>query len=311
MEPLSDRPTAPPLLIVGCGYVGQRLAQRLAPQRRVVALVRSSDTAGTLVAAGIETLRIDLDEPSAPADATVLEAIRSITHGGSIAWLAPPPDIGDGDPRLRRFLAWLGDVRPQRFVYMSTTAVYGDSAGASVTETAPLSPGTGRGRRRVAAERCATDWCAARGVRSVILRVPGIYGPGRLPLERLRRGEPALRPEDAGPGNRIHVDDLVSVCCAALERDVCGPFNVGDGDHSSTTQWLQCTAELAGLPLPPLVSRAEAPARLAPGMLAFLAESRRVDTTRMREVLGVVLRHPSMRSGIAASLSAGDSKTRQ
>ena len=96
-----------------------------------------------------------------------------------------------------------------------------------------------------------------------MLRVPGIYGPGRLPLERLRRGEPALDPADAGPGNRIHVDDLVAACIAALERPVQGIFNVTDGDPSSTTVFLQRTAALAGLPPPPLVGLAEATGRIA------------------------------------------------
>ena len=86
-----------------------------------------------------------------------------------------------------------------------------------------------------------------------MLRVPGIYGPHRLPLERLARGEPALRPEDAGPGNRIHVDDLVTACVAALERPVHGVFNVTDGNPASTTVYLQRAAALAGLPPPPLV----------------------------------------------------------
>jgi nucleoside-diphosphate-sugar epimerase len=137
----------------------------------------------------------------------------------------------------------------------------------------------------------------------VILRVPGIYGPHRLPLDRLRRSEPALRPEDAGPGNRIHVDDLVTACIAALERPVRGAFNVGDGDHSSTTVYLQKTAELAGLPAPELVSLAEARGRISPGMLAYLVETRRVDTRRMREELGVRPRYSRLEDGIAASLA--------
>jgi nucleoside-diphosphate-sugar epimerase len=140
-------------------------------------------------------------------------------------------------------------------------------------------------------------------VRSVVLRVPGIYGPHRLPLERLRRGEPALRPEDAGPGNRIHVDDLVTACVAAIERPASGVVNVGDGDCSSTTAFLQKTAELAGLPAPELVSLAEARGRISPGLLAYLVESRRVDTRRMRDELGVSPRYARLESGIAASLA--------
>jgi nucleoside-diphosphate-sugar epimerase len=155
----------------------------------------------------------------------------------------------------------------------------------------------------VAAEQAVRSWCDARGVRWVVLRVPGIYGPDRLPLERLRRGEPALRPEDSGPANRIHVDDLVSACVAAIERPVGGIFNVGDGDHASTTVFLQATAGLAGLPPPALVSLAEARGRISPGMLAYLVESRRVDTSRMLNELGVVPRYPTVASGVAASLA--------
>jgi nucleoside-diphosphate-sugar epimerase len=140
-------------------------------------------------------------------------------------------------------------------------------------------------------------------VRCVILRVPGIYGPGRLPVDRLRRGEPALRPEDAGAGNRIHVTDLVSACVAALERPVSGAFNVTDGNPATTTEFLQRTAAIAGLPAPPLVALADAPGRISAGLLAFLRESRRVDNRRMREELGVEPRYANLDEGIAASLA--------
>jgi nucleoside-diphosphate-sugar epimerase len=186
---------------------------------------------------------------------------------------------------------------------MSTTGVYGDTGGELVTEDTAVAPANDRSRRRVAAERMTMDWCASRGVRCVILRVPGIYGPGRLPLERLRRDEPAIRPEDAGPGNRIHVDDLVAACVAAIERPVTGVVNVCDGDYSSTTVFLQRTAALAGLPPPRLVSMAEARGRISPGMLAFLVESRRVDNRRMRDELGVQLAYPTLDAGITASLA--------
>jgi nucleoside-diphosphate-sugar epimerase len=166
-----------------------------------------------------------------------------------------------------------------------------------------VAPANDRSRRRVTAERLATAWCDARGVRCVVLRVPGIYGPYRLPLERLARGEAALRPEDSGPGNRIHVEDLVTACVAALERPVQGIVNVTDGNPASTSEFLQRTAALAGLPPPPLVPLAEAHGRIAPGMLSFLVESRRVDNRRMREELGVVPRYAVLDEGIAASLA--------
>jgi nucleoside-diphosphate-sugar epimerase len=288
-------------LIVGCGYTGLRLARRLQPGWRVAALARSAEAVGRLRGAGVATVQADLD---APVGAGPWAAIQAAAQGAAIAYLAPPPDSGNDDPRLGRFLEALGSTRPAVLLYMSTTGVYGDTGGAVVTEASPVAPANDRSRRRVAAEHAATAWCEARGVRAVVLRVPGIYGPHRLPLERLRRGEPALRPEDAGPGNRIHVDDLVSVCVAALERPVQGVFNVTDGNPASTTEYLQRTAELAGLPPPPLVALADAPGRISPGMLAFLVESRRVDSRRMREELGVVPRYQRLEDGIAASLAA-------
>jgi nucleoside-diphosphate-sugar epimerase len=287
----------PACLVAGCGYVGARLARRLAADRRVVAMVRSRGSAAQLRHDGIEALEIDLDR-----DEHALAVLGPVAQGTAIAYLAPPPDSGATDPRLAAFLAALGNARPAALLYMSTTGVYGDTGGAVVTECAPLLPGSDRARRRVAAETTATQWCEARGVRCVIFRVPGIYGAHRLPLERLRRGEPAIRPQDAGPGNRIHVDDLVSACVAALDGPASGIFNVTDGDTASTTEFMLATAELAGLPPPELITRAEAQRRIPAGMLAFLSEARRVDNRRMREVLGVQPVYADMRAGVAASL---------
>jgi len=284
-------------LIAGCGYVGRRLAERLQPDWRVLALVRSRENVAALQAAGIETLGVDLDAGQSAQE------LQALAGGAAVAYLVPPPETGTTDPRLERFLTGLGDAQPAVLVYMSTTGVYGDAAGGCVSEESPAAPTNDRSRRRVAAEQLARSWCDARGVRWVVLRVPGIYGPGRLPLERLSRDEPALRPEDSGPGNRIHVDDLVAACVAVIERPASGIFNAGDGDHSSTTVFLQKTAELAGLPPPQLVSLAEARGSISPGMLAYLVESRRVDTRRLREELAVTPRYPTAESGIAASLA--------
>jgi nucleoside-diphosphate-sugar epimerase len=283
-------------LIAGPGYTGLRLAKRLHPRWRVVALAHSDATAARLATQAFDVLRIDLDGAPGPP------ALAAQASGAAIAYLVPPPDRGADDTRLRVFLAALGAARPSVLLYMSTTGVYGDTGGELVDETSPVAPSSDRGRRRVAAERAAEAWCAARDVRSVVLRVPGIYGPGRLPLDRLRRGEPVLRPEDAGPGNRIHVEDLVTACVAALERPVRGVFNVTDGQPASTTLFVQRTAALAGLPPPPLVARSEAAERIGAGMLAFLDESRRVDNRRMRAELGVEPRYADLDAGIAASL---------
>jgi len=280
--------------IFGCGYTGQRIALRLSGQVRV--FTGSEATARSLRARGLEAQAWNLDRET-PADR------RPHVANAVVLYLVPPPPDGETDPRLRRCLTTL-DGRPARFLYLSTTGVYGDAGGAAVTEDTPPRPSTRRGRARVDAERTLRDWCELHGVEWTILRVPGIYGPGRLPLERLRRGDPVLREDEAGPGNRIHVDDLASVCIAAATspRAACRIYNVGDGQHASSTAYFTAVARLAGLPPPPAVSREEARRRLSPGAWSFLAESRRVDTTRMQQELGLALRYADLEAGIRASL---------
>jgi nucleoside-diphosphate-sugar epimerase len=272
-------------LIVGCGYVGSRLARREAARRSLLALVRSDRSETALRSAGVRTLRIDLDAAPDPA---LQPALAAAAGQAAVVYLAPPRDSGTTDPRLAAFLA----------------RIEGAAGGALVDEFTPVAPSNDRSRRRVAAESTAQDWCAARGVRCVILRVPGIYGPDRLPLERLRRREPALREADAGPGNRIHVDDLVAAIVAAVDRPSArGVFNVTDGDYSSTTAYLQLTAMVAGIQPPPLISKAAAQEQIPAGMLSFLLESRRVDNHRMLADLGLQLRYPTLQSGVLASFA--------
>src|SRR5690606_8553958 len=115
---------------------------------------------------------------------------------------------------------------PQRIVYLSTSGVYGDCGGARVDETRPLAPRTDRARRRADAEARVRAFGAAHAVRTVILRVPGIYAADRLPLERLRRGTPVLRPEDDVYTNHVHADDLAAIVATALTHPLAeGVYN--------------------------------------------------------------------------------------
>jgi len=279
-------------LLAGCGYTGARLARRLAHRRLVMALVRSAASAAALAAAGIPARAADLDG-SGPVEVPPDLA--------AVIYLAPPPATGETDPRLRRFLDSVADARPEVLVYLSTTGVYGDTGGRPVDEASSPMPAEAASRRRLAAEGLASTWCGARGIRCVLLRVAGIYGPHRLPLERLRAGEPVLRPEDSGPGNRIHVDDLVAACEAALERPVAGAVNVADGDHRSLGAFMERVAGLAGLPAPRRVTLEEARRALSPGMLAFALASRRVLNRRLTDELGV--RPMTLDEGLRASLA--------
>jgi nucleoside-diphosphate-sugar epimerase len=283
------------VLIVGCGDIGRRVAQRLrSAGQPVTGVVRSAASAARLESAGIAARYCDLDDvPLPPA---------CIAGGRDIFYFAPPPPTGTDDPRMAGFLAALDEgPRPRRLVYISTSAVYGDCHGEWITEAQPPRPTTPRGERRLAAERDLRAWSETRGVQWVILRVPGIYGPGKLPLARLQKGLPVLREADAPWTNRIHADDLAAVCVAAMASEHANTvYNVSDGCPSNMTDYFNRVADAAGLPRPPAVSRAEAEQVLSNGMLSFLRDSRRMDNCKMLEELGIELQYPDLAAGLAA-----------
>lgn len=285
------------VLIAGCGYVGQRLALRLQQHFDVTSLVRTAERVAELERLSIRALAIDFDRVR--SSVTIPERLDQ----EAILYLTPPPVLGESDLRLDRFLQ-LASVPPHTFVYMSTTGVYGDTAGAAVDESSPVQPRTDRARRRVSAEEMTRVWCNERRVRRVVLRVPGIYGPDRLPLERLRHVEPVVREREAGINNRIHVDDLVEACVRAIANpEARGVYNVTDGQPLSSTAFINMVAKATGLPLPPQVSMEEAQLTFSPERLSFLNESRRVSNERMLKHLGVVLKYADVEAGIRASLT--------
>jgi nucleoside-diphosphate-sugar epimerase len=157
--------------------------------------------------------------------------------------------------------------------------------------------------RRLAAETSLREWADSHAVSWCILRVSGIYGPGRLPVDRLRRGDPAIDPREATPSNRIHVEDLVTTCVAAgSAANADGRiYNVTDGTEDSLTAYLGRVARLGNLPPPPLISLSDARKTLGTHAWSFLSESRRVDNRRMLAELGVSLAYADLDMGILAS----------
>ncbi len=287
------------IVIVGCGYVGSRLAQALGLST-ITALVRSEASASRLEAVGIRVLRCDLDRP-------VETALP--TEGAEIYYLVPPPPQGTEDTRLRHFLQVLGHSGlPRRLVYLGTTGVYGDCKGEWVDETRPLRPKADRALRRADAERQLLRWQKEQDRELVLLRVAGIYGPGKLPLRRLQARKPMIPPEQAPWTNRIHVDDLVQALAAAMHRGRNGRiYNLSDGHPGNMADYFNAVADAAGLPRPPLIDLDEDGGRLSPGLRSYLAESRRIDNRRMLEELGVVLRHPTLESGLDACFGEPES----
>ena len=179
--------------------------------------------------------------------------------------------------------------------------MYGDCQGEWVNESRPLNPQTTRGQRRVHAERLAYGFGEQYSIPVVALRVPGIYGPGKLPLARLQSGTPVLAPEFSPWSNRIHVHDLVTACLAAARKvDPAPVYNVSDGHPTTMADFFFQVADAHGLPRPPTLTRDAAERQLSGEMLSYLAESKRIDNTLMKENLGVVPDYPNLASGLSA-----------
>lgn len=291
------------VLIVGCGDIGSRVARlELAAGNFVAGLARTRETAERLAGLGVAVVPGDLDAPDSLTGLPKELALLTARAWHTLYYFAPPPASGAEDPRLATFLEALpGGKPPARAVYISTSGVYGDCMGEWVTEERLPNPRTDRARRRLAAENTLREWCARREVVPVILRVPGIYGPGRLPLQRIRSGLPVVRRAESPYSNRIHAEDLADVCFAAARfREPNTLYNVSDGHPTTMTDYFFQVADRFGLPRPPEISLEEARRVLGPSLLSYLEESRRMDNRRMIRDLRPQLRYPNLGSGLEA-----------
>lgn len=284
------------VLIAGCGYIGERIARSYRESGvEVTCMVRSAEHASRLESAGFATNVSALDDLGAVA----LPELK----GRIIFYLVPPPGGGIADSRARNFIARIPESgKPAKIVYMSATSVY--SGSGVVTEESQTEPDSAMGKRRLDAEGAFRGYAAARGVPLVILRVSGIYGPGRLPLMQISQGQPLLNEAESGPSNRIHADDLAAVAIAAAEKGVNGEiFNVSDGHPSSMTSYFNACADALGLPRQLQVTREEARLVMSPLMFSYVSQARIVDNRRMMDRLGVQLRYATLAEGLLASLA--------
>ncbi|MEN6585092.1 MAG: SDR family oxidoreductase [Sulfuricella sp.] len=281
------------LLIVGYGDIGTRAASLLSSRYRVYALTRSDSAREQAWHQGVTPVPGDLDHPAS------LDRIGGLAD--AVLHFAPPQRQGQRDLRTRHLLAALtkGKILPQRLIYISTTGVYGDCRGERVAETRTPRPTTPRAVRRADAEAVLRRWGARNGVRISILRVPGIYAPGRLPVERLEQRIPALRAEDDGYTNHIHADDLARVVGAALTHGRPGRvYNAADDTPMKMADYFDMVADHYRLERPRRISREAAQQEISPGMLSYMAESRRVANERIKQELGVRLRYPGVKEGL-------------
>ena len=288
------------ICISGCGDIGQRVAKRYLHDAKrskteieVYGLTRRMEVCNQLQEMGVKPVIADLDQP---VSLPILPTRDSV-----LFHFAPPPNTGETDPRFRALLDACGKSGlPSKVILLSTTAVYGDCQGKWIDESEPVNPQTDRGKRRLDAENALIEWTDENLVAYTILRVSGIYGDGRLPIERLQKGLPILREDQAPFSNRIHQDDLAMVCVAAAERaPVAAIYNVCDGQPSTMSHYFKSIAAAMGLPNPAEIDMQQAQKELSAGMLSYLKESRRINNTKLIQELGVRLQYPDLAAGLA------------
>ena len=281
------------LFCFGFGYSALALARRLITLGWVVTgTCRSAEKATALREAGFSATLFDREQP---VDARALDGVTHLL-------VSVPPDAA-GDPVLTRHgndiaalpgLSWLG--------YLSTTGVYGDRGGGWVDETAQLLPTGERGRRRVAAERGWLRLWHDRGVPVHIFRLAGIYGPGRSAFDALRAGTAKRIDKPGQVFSRIHVEDLATVLVASIGQPRSGAvYNVCDDDAAPPEALVAHAATLLGVPQPPLVPLEDA--GLSPMARSFYEDNKRVSNRLIKTELGVSLRYPDFRAGLAAILA--------
>lgn len=263
------------MLILGMGYTASRLADRLRDEGWQVTGVRRSADARSLA----------FDDEGA-----VRAAIARATH-----ILSSVPPEGEGDPVLVRYGDSLAAAPALWTGYLSSTGVYGDTGGAWVDEASPV--GTGRRSARAAADLA---WGALRADMRRF-RLPGIYGPGRSAIERVRDGKAHRIDLPGQVFSRVHVDDIVAGVIASFDGPP-GIYNLADDLPAPQNAVIEAACDLLALPHPPLLALEDA--ALSPAARAFYAENRRVANGRAKRLLGWNPRHPTFREGLAACLTA-------
>ena len=280
------------MLVFGHGYSAGFLTPHLRERGWTVAGTTRGDAA-RVAGAGAAPLLWPGQEDAVRAAIARADAI--------LVSAAPGPD---GDPVLAAFEEDLARAAPRWLGYLSTTGVYGDRQGGWVDEDSALDGSGPRGQARIRAEAAWRALAGRAGLPLHIFRLAGIYGPGRGPFEKVRGGTARLILKPGQIFSRIHAEDIAQVLLASMDRPAPGTaYNVCDDDPAPPQEVLAHAAELLGLPPPPAIPFDQA--EMTPMARSFYQDSKRVSNRRIKEELGVRLRYPDYRSGLAALLAEG------
>ncbi len=289
------------LLAVGLGYCARHyLAAFPAAFDRVIGTARTPEGVARVQQAGFEGVLFD--------GTSLTPALAEAVAAADVLLLSAPPEA-KGDPLLavaRDVLA--ASPALKQIIYLTTLGVYGDHQGGWVDEDTPPKAGSARLERRLAAEADLLAFGAAKGIPVAVLRLAGIYGPGRNALLQLRAGEARRIEKPNQVFNRIHVDDISATIAAVLERRFGGLLNVTDDLPAPPGDPIVYAAKLLGMDAPPAIAFDEAAKTMSPMALSFWGASKRVRNDRLKRDLGVQLAYPTYAEGLSA-LHAGMNAT--
>jgi len=285
------------LFIFGLGFAGLAIARQARGAGWSVA--GTATTAEKVRQLAAEGWAAELfAQPNVPTS----EAFERATH---LVCTIPPDE--QGDSALRQYAGRFAQLKPQPkwLGYLSTTGVYGDTGGQWVDESAVPRPGAARSRYRLAAEQTWQALAAQYAIPLHIFRLPAIYGPGRSAIDQMREGRARSVDKPGQVFSRIHVEDLARTVLASMERPAPLPgaiYNVADDAPAPQPEVIGHAARLLGVPAPPVVPWEQAAPSMSEMARSFYAENRRVRNDRIKRELGVVLKYPTYREGLAACL---------
>jgi hypothetical protein len=284
------------LFAFGLGYSTLHFIERHARDfASISGTVRSADKIASLKGRPLEALPFN-DDAADPEIAVRLA-------GADVILVSVPPGPS-GDPALQTFSDQIAASRARRIIYLSTLGVYGDHGGGWIDETAATRPVGGRQRRRLDAEAA---WLAVSGHRTSVLRLAGIYGPGRNALVNLRAGTAHRIIKQGQVFNRTHVTDIAQAIAGAIAHDATGTWNVCDDEPAPPQDVVTFAASLMGMAPPPEQDFAEA--EMSEMARSFYASSNRVSNARLKRDLGIALMFPTYRDGLTALWQAGEGKS--
>jgi nucleoside-diphosphate-sugar epimerase len=264
------------------------------PAAAIAGTTRNADNAGLL---SYSSIRVHVFDGTAPGD-TLGQDVAEASH--VVVSIAPDEH---GDPVLAHHRDTLDAAKNLQWLcYFSTVGVYGNFDGAWIDETAPRQPLNQRSKQRVLAEDAWRAYAEQRSIPLVILRLAGIYGPGRSTFDRLREGTARRIVKPGQVFNRIHVDDIGRITALAAERRLSGVFNLADDEPAPPQDLITYAAAMMGIAPPP-----ETPfdaAQMTPMARSFYSDNKRVSNAAIKAALGIELLYPTYREGLSSIYGA-------